>query len=42
MVSAFLWLQYFQKGMKSEHEVDPDALIQRALKIRFSSKKMRK
>ncbi len=28
--------------MKSEHEANPDALIQRALKMRFSHKKMKK
>ena len=42
MSSLWYWLQYFQKEIKSVHEGDPDTLIQRALKIKLSHKKMKK
>ena len=37
-----IWLQYFQKEIRAVHEGDPDTLIQRALKIKLSHKKMKK
>ena len=38
---SFLF-QHFQKEMRIIHEADPDALINRALRIRYNAKKMKK
>ena len=35
-------MQHFQKEMKGLHEPDPDGIIQRALKIKYNTKKMKK
>lgn len=34
--------QHFQKEMCVIHEADPDGLINRALRIRYNAKKMKK
>ena len=34
--------QHFQKEMRVIHEADPDGLINRALRIRYNTKKMKK
>ena len=41
-ICVLLCVKYFQKGMRSLHESDPEQLIQKALKIKLHSKKIKK
>ena len=41
-LSHLIHVQHFQKEMRGIHEADPDALIQKALKIKYNPKKLKK
>lgn len=41
-LSHLIHVQHFQKEMRGIHEPDPDALIQKALKIKYHPKKLKR